>query len=257
MSSPSCTSISSALALLVLCASGVAAADPVADFRRHCATCHGLRGDGLGPSATFLEPRPRDFTKGAFKFRSTPTGALPTDRDLLAVVTEGLRGTSMPGFRRVLPLERRRALVEVVKGFSPRFRVETVPPPLPLPPAPAVDAGTLTRGRAVYQRMQCAECHGDGAKGDGPSVPTLVDDTGRPIVPSDLTRRDLIRRRSTWGMMRVMYTGLDGTPMPSYADAITPAESWDLVRWLVSLQQPCRPWSAFFLDPPLVWRGRR
>jgi cytochrome c oxidase cbb3-type subunit 2 len=259
MSSPSCTSFCRGVlaALVVVCASRVAAAGPVEDFRRHCATCHGLRGNGQGPSAAFLEPRPRDFTKGAFKFRSTASGALPSDRDLLAVVTDGLRGTSMPGFRRVLPLERRRALVDVVKGFSPRFRVEAAPAPLHLPASTPADAGTLSRGRAVYERMQCVECHGRAARGDGPSVPTLVDDAGRPIVPSDLTRRDMIRRRSTWGMMRVMYTGLDGTPMPSYADVITPAESWDLVRWLVSLQDLCTPWTAFFLDPPLVWRGHR
>lgn len=263
-SSPSCTSTSRAtlwglrvaLLLGVASSSTAARADATGDYRRYCATCHGARGNGAGPAAALLEPRPRDFTTGAFKFRSTPSGALPTDADLLAVITDGLRGTSMTGFRRVIPWERRRALVELVKGFSPRFRTEPVPPPLHLPSAPPADAGTLARGRAVYQRMQCAECHGQGAQGDGPSVPSLVDDTGRPIVPSDLTRRDMIRRRSPWGMMRVMYTGLNGTPMPSYVDTITPAESWDLVRWLVSLQR-CTPWTAFFLDPPLTWKADR
>jgi cytochrome c oxidase cbb3-type subunit 2 len=117
-----------------------------------------------------------------------------------------------------------------------------------------MDTGTLARGRAVHQRMQCAECHGDGARGDGPSVPTLVDDLGAPIVPSDLTRRDDIRRRSQYGMMLVMLSGMDGTPMPSYADSISPSESWDLVRWLVGLQRS-PGWLQRFFDPPLVWRG--
>ena len=254
MSSLSFTYTCSAIALLL--APIEAGADAHGDYRRYCATCHGARGDGRGPTAALLAPRPRDFTTGAFKFRSTPSGALPTDRDILLVVTQGLRGTSMTGWRDVLSYQRRRALVDVVKGFSPRFRSEPVPPPLVLPQPTPNDAGTIARGREVYRRMKCAECHGRGARGDGPSVPTLVDDGGQPIVPSDLTRRDLVRRRSTWQMMRVMYTGLNGTPMPSYADVIEPAESWDLVRFLVSLQR-CSPWTSFFTDPPLVWRGRR
>ena len=244
------------LLLLISSAPSVARADAQGDYRRYCATCHGARGNGLGPAAAFLAPRPRDFTTGAFKFRSTPSGALPTDDDILLVITQGLRGTSMTGWQRVLSYQRRRALVGVIKAFSPRFRTEEVPPPLPLPQPPPPDAGTLTRGAAVYQRMQCAECHGQGARGDGPSMSTLVDDTGQPIVAADLTLRDMVRRRSPWQMMRVMYTGMNGTPMPSYADTITPAESWDLVRWLVSLQGGS-PWTAFFTDPPLVWKGRR
>lgn len=256
MSWRSCICTSSALVLALLLAPVVARADAQGDYRRYCATCHGARGNGAGPAATYLAPRPRDFTTGAFKFRSTPSGALPTDADILLVITQGLRGTSMTGWKDALPTARRRALVGVIKSFSPRFRTEPVPPPLVLPAPTPEDAGSLARGSKVYRAMKCAECHGTGTRGDGPSVPTLVDDTGQPIVPSDLTRRDMVRRRSTWQMMRVMYTGLNGTPMPSYADVITPAESWDLVRWLVSLQRGS-PWTSFFTDPPLVWRGRR
>jgi hypothetical protein len=31
-------------------------------------------------------------------------------------------------------------------------------------------------------------------------------------------------------------TGLDGTPMPSYADVIKPEDAWDLVHYLRTLQ---------------------
>lgn len=240
--------------LLLTAATPMAHADPRQDYVSYCAPCHGVRGDARGPAAEMLAPRPRDFTRGAFKFRSTPSGSLPRDEDILRVIDEGLRGTAMVGWRTRLPASRRRGLVEVVKSFSPRFARETAPAPLAVPPPPRADARSAARGHAVYRRMKCAECHGDRARGDGPSVPTLVDDLGNSIVPSDLTRRDDIRRRSPYGMMLVMLSGMDGTPMPSYADSISPAESWDLVRWLVGLQRS-PGWFARFLDPPLVWRG--
>ncbi|MBI2893437.1 MAG: c-type cytochrome [Deltaproteobacteria bacterium] len=235
-------------------AAATALAEPRRDYLSYCAPCHGARGDGRGPAGRLLAPLPRDFTRGAFKFRSTPSGSLPKDEDILRVIDEGLRGTAMVGWRTRLPAPRRRALVEVVKGFSPRFARERAPAPIAIPRPSPIDARAASRGHAVYRRMQCAECHGDGARGDGPSVPTLVDDLADPIVPSDLTRRDDIRRRSQYGMMLVMLSGMDGTPMPSYADSISPSESWDLVRWLVGLQRS-PGWLQRFLDPPLVWRG--
>ena len=48
-------------------------------YRRYCITCHGPHGDGAGENAPHLDPRPRDFTRAAFKCRSTPSGSLPTD----------------------------------------------------------------------------------------------------------------------------------------------------------------------------------
>ena len=60
-------------------------------YERRCVGCHGPNGDGNGPMATFLDPRPRDFRLGAFKFRTTPSGSLPTDGDLYRTLTRGLR----------------------------------------------------------------------------------------------------------------------------------------------------------------------
>ena len=47
-------------------------------YRQHCAHCHGITGDGAGPTAAFLNPYPRDYRAGKFKFRSTPIGVPPT-----------------------------------------------------------------------------------------------------------------------------------------------------------------------------------
>ena len=83
-------------------------------YERHCLACHGDKGDGNGPAATFLhEQRPRNFTFGVFKFRLTK-GPLPTDADLLRTITRGVRGTAMPAWFE-LPLQDRLAVIQYVK----------------------------------------------------------------------------------------------------------------------------------------------
>ena len=67
-------------------------------YFRRCSFCHGLLGDGNGPAADYLDPRPRDFTLGTFKFRTTQSGELPTDEDLFRTVSRGLSGTGMQAF---------------------------------------------------------------------------------------------------------------------------------------------------------------
>src|SRR5271166_127684 len=89
-----------------------------------CTPCHGSRGDGSGMRAGQLMPRPRDFTKGVYEFRSTPTGALPTDEDIWKVVSTGLHGTAMVPWITV-PEYDRWALVAYVESFSPRFATGT------------------------------------------------------------------------------------------------------------------------------------
>lgn len=92
-------------------------------YRQHCVHCHGISGDGAGPTAAFLNPYPRDYRQGKFKFKSTQFAAKPTDADLLRTLTEGIPGTAMPSFK-LLPLDEREALVEYVKYLSMRGEVE-------------------------------------------------------------------------------------------------------------------------------------
>jgi mono/diheme cytochrome c family protein len=93
-------------------------------YRRHCAHCHGISGDGRGPTAGILNPYPRDYRRGVFKFKSTYTAAQPTDDDLRRVVHDGVPGTAMPAFA-LLPRDEIDALVEYVKYLSIRGQVET------------------------------------------------------------------------------------------------------------------------------------
>jgi mono/diheme cytochrome c family protein len=92
-------------------------------YREHCAHCHGVTGDGAGPTAAFLNPYPRDFRLGRFKFKSTPVRRAPTDEDLTRVLRHGIPGTAMPSFA-LLEDEEIAALVDYVKYLAIRGQVE-------------------------------------------------------------------------------------------------------------------------------------
>jgi mono/diheme cytochrome c family protein len=94
-------------------------------YRQHCAHCHGISGDGLGPTAGFLNPYPRDYRKGIFKFTSTGDGAKPTTADLKRTITDGVAGTAMPAFS-LLPEDEIDALTEYVKYLSLRGETEAL-----------------------------------------------------------------------------------------------------------------------------------
>jgi len=92
-------------------------------YREHCAHCHGVTGDGMGPTAAFLKPYPRDYRPGVFKFKSTERADKPTHADLLRILRNGIAGTSMPSFA-LLSEPQIDALVEYVKYLSIRGETE-------------------------------------------------------------------------------------------------------------------------------------
>lgn len=92
-------------------------------FRANCAPCHGISGDGAGPTAALLEPYPRDFRRGLFKFKTTPGAVPPTDEDLARILKQGVPGTAMPSFR-LLDEDERAALVQYVKYLAVRGEFE-------------------------------------------------------------------------------------------------------------------------------------
>ena len=220
-------------------AAGAQPADGRQVYQRHCEVCHGLTGDGNGEAAARLRTKPADFTAGRYKFRSTVSGAPPTHEDLLRTVTRGVRGTAMVPQTHIGAGELR-AVVAYLKLLSPRF-AEAARAPVPVPPAPGVTPELVARGARVYRASGCPECHGDGGKGDGPSARKgMKDSRDLPIVPTDLTRRPLKRGSDTQETWKSIALGLDGTPMPSYADALEPGETWALVFFLESLVTPDR-----------------
>jgi cytochrome c oxidase cbb3-type subunit 2 len=205
-------------------------------YRRYCVGCHGPLGDGRGENAQWIDPKPRNFVTGTFKCRSTPTGALPTDEDLYKSVTRGFVNSNMPSW---LPLtEQQRAdLVAYVKSFSSRFREEKPTSLVQVPPEPASNPQSIQRGNELFQKMNCWSCHGKEGRGDGPSAQTLLDNRGYPIPPYDFTAGTRFKcGESDQDLYRVLMTGLDGTPMPSYASGLTPDQAWELVHYIRTLR---------------------
>ncbi len=209
-------------------------------YDKWCAGCHGVDGQGDGPAAGYMLPRPRDFTLGQYQIRSTASGELPTDADLLRIIDDGMPGTAMPGWREQLSDADRRDLVAYIKTFS-RFFQNAQPQVVDIGNAPRASQAVIDTGRAVYQRIECWKCHGQAGRGDGQSAPTQEDDTGLPIRPADLSEPWHFNGGSTVeDIYRTMRTGLTGTPMPSFTDAIeggiiTEEQLWAVAHFVRSL----------------------
>ncbi len=150
--------------------------------------CHGAEGDGKGPRAGQLYPRPRDFTKGVYEFRSTPTGTLPTDEDIWKVVSGGLHGTAMVPWITFSENDRW-ALVAYIESLSPRFAHERRDDAIKMTDAPAETPQLIAQGHGLFGDAGCTECHGIEGRGDGPSSSSLVDAAGLPIRPLDFHGR--------------------------------------------------------------------
>ncbi len=87
-------------------------------YQFRCAVCHGEKGAGDGPAANFLYPRPRDFTLGMFKYKSSPGELPPRDEDLFDTIKYGLNGTGMPGWKSMLNDEQIKSLIPVIKNLD-------------------------------------------------------------------------------------------------------------------------------------------
>jgi len=228
-------------------------------YETHCWTCHGEEGDGAGPIAETLWPRPRDFRIASFKLRTTPSGELPTDEDLFRTVTLGSPGTAMPAWGAVLNVAERWQVIAYVKSFGDGIFEDEAFDPYPLvidlgrPPAES-PVSLAEAGRQVFERSDCWECHGQLGRGDGPKADALTDDWNLPMRATDLELAWKFRGGSTPrdAYLRLT-TGLDGTPMPSYAQTLTDEERWQVAYYVASLAGQTRADGA----GPVVIRAER
>ena len=205
-------------------------------YRRWCVGCHGAEGNGEGENAQWIDPKPRDFTEALFRWRSTPTGTLPTDEDLYNTITRGVVDTLMPTWRPLTP-QTRVDLIAYIKTFSPKWKTQKPGTPITIPPEPPQTIDSVLHGRQLFDQMQCWKCHGPEGRGDGPSAVTLTDDKGDPIRPYNFHDGTRFRCGETnQDLYKIFITGLDGTPMPSFADSLKPQDAWDLVHFLRTLQ---------------------
>jgi len=222
-------------------------------FRQQCQVCHGPRGRGDGPVAEFLDPRPRNFKEGLYKLRSTESGELPTDADLVATISKGMHGTAMPSFAH-LGEASILDVVEFVKTLGgPEneegswFDLYDVPPATPVPPAPAVTAESKAKGEQLYTKMGCDGCHGKTGKGDGKKPEEMLDQWGRPTHPRSFHLGVFKGGNDPRDIYLRIMTGLDGSPMTGFwKDVMTPEERWTLVQLVLGwapkleLEQPGR-----------------
>jgi mono/diheme cytochrome c family protein len=211
-------------------------------YLKYCSQCHGEKGDGEGYAAPHLRPRPRNFTTGKFKVRTTPTGALPTHQDLVNIIKRGMPYTTMPAWP-TLSDQDVSDLAYFVTTFSPDFsNAEKVPQPVPLPGAPTATKESVESGKKLYEETGCVKCHGTLGRGDGPSAPTLIDDWNHPMRPADLAQPWTFRGGSSReDIFRTMTTGLNGTPMPGFLEALKPEQRWAITDFIVSLSQSGGP----------------
>jgi len=213
-------------------------------YFRYCWGCHAFRGDGNGenwlPTGSFLEPylniQPRNFVPATFKCRSTPTGTLPTDQDLYDAIGRGFVMTNMPSWI-TLTDQNRADLIAFIKTFSPRWKNEKPGDPINVPPEPKLTVESIKHGQELFQKLECWKCHGQEGRGDGPSAATLTDSNDQPIRPYNFAVGSRFKCGVTnQDLYKIFMTGLDGTPMPSFADVIKPDDAWDLVHFLRTLQ---------------------
>lgn len=217
-------------------------------YFQRCSVCHGLLGDGEGPAAKYLDPRPRDFTLGTFKFRTTQSGELPTDNDMFRTVSRGLPGTGMQAFddqviKNGLSEDGRWAVIAYIKTFAQEFEDPDLDPiktgkliTLPKERAPFND-DTVAKGKAVFERAKCWECHGKLGRGDGQKSFDRKDDWGFPIRIRNVRHPWKLKGGAEVEDIYMRFsTGINGTPMPSFVKALNQRDRWYLANYIKSLQ---------------------
>jgi mono/diheme cytochrome c family protein len=247
-------------------------------YTRQCAGCHGTTGDGTGPAGAYLNPPPRDYRNGVFKFTSTPRGSKPRREDLRRILKYGAKGTSMPPFR-FLSEQETEAVIDYVMVLASRGELEIAllreaeteldeaddfDPEVvaeyvtdiatswkraedelvrPITVNPPRTPETIHAGAVAFAELYCVKCHGTNARGSK-SADVGQDIWGRTAYPADLTMGMLHGGRRPVDIYRRIYSGINGTPMPSSKDpntAIgeTPEQRseriWHLVHFVTSV----------------------
>lgn len=187
-------------------------------YENSCAHCHGVEGRGDGSAAENLLPKPRDFTRGLYKIRSTEAGQLPTDQDLFDIITEGMPGSSMPEWETALNTNDRWEVVAYIKTFYDGFKENENPPKqITLEGKISYSPESVEIGKELYVELGCVECHGNIGRGDGTSAPTLTDSWGFQTWPANLTQGWTFRGGSdTEDIFKRFIGGIAGSPMPAF-----------------------------------------
>ena len=235
-------------------------------FAYRCQQCHGTNGNGQGQVAQYLNPKPRDYTQGIFKFTSTPYGAKPRRSDLLQTLRRGVIGTSMPKFAELSPddleavvdyviyLSQRGELVQELvmlaqdeEELDPELVQDSVDTVLgrwseaqsqqvmPVTSMPPMTENTIAKGRDLFLQQVCNKCHGtDGRGGLMGNVEIGKDSWGNEAAAADLTSGMFRGGGRPIDIYRRIHSGINGTPMPGFAETFSkePDNIWYLVHFI-------------------------
>ena len=207
-------------------------------YARRCMHCHGEDGDGLGPAAEFLYPKPRDFTLASFKYKTTHADdEFPTDDDLRKTIRQGLPGTSMPGWQKLLDDKQIDALIMKIKEFGDWADEEIEHTPIEITNEIKSSPQSIAKGKALFDKA-CVECHGPAGRGNITSGKKLKDDWEDRIWPRNLTRPSTWRYTSTTKeIFHRISTGIRSTPMPEHATTMSEEDRWHLANYVMTLRQ--------------------
>ena len=272
-------------------------------YNARCAGCHGISGDGEGPAAAYLSPRPRDYRSGVFKFTSTPYGYKPARHDLVRTIRRGAKGTSMPAFPWMSDTDLNAVIDYVVflsqRGEVERFAIMTSDEydedeeidfldfidgaesateswggaasevVMPVSAEPAFSEETVVSGRRQFLSQGCSQCHGTDGKGqiewlnpeflaqqealpESQREKINYDVWKEPAPAADLTARMLHGGRRPIDIYRRIYTGINGTPMPAFADVFSnePEKLWHLVHYVRHIIEGGDPTAGIESLPP-------
>jgi mono/diheme cytochrome c family protein len=219
-------------------------------YLNQCAGCHGVTGDGQGPAAQYLDPPPRDYRLGKFKFTSTPRGVKPRRADLERVIRRGAKGTSMPSFRWMAE-DDLAAVIDYVMLLSSRGELEyrlgevaqteltedddlvavtvadqaqtiaaswdEAEPQIVRPLTREISSSpeTIAAGAKAFVQLNCFKCHGRDGQGNK-TINVGKDDWGRIAFAADLTTGTLHGGGRPLDLYRRIYSGINGTPMPAF-----------------------------------------
>lgn len=245
-------------------------------YKLRCEVCHGESGMGDGVAAGRMYPKPRDFSLGLFKYKSSPGTLLPRDEDLFNTIKFGLPGTGMPGWAPLMTDEQIQSLIPVIKRFDitaawapddaddeafdeegryTRDDMRMVTENEPLTGQIAYSEESVAKGREAFLKS-CKECHGADGRGNIVSGKKLEDDWGNRIWPRDLTKPWTWRATQSSkpaGQARdetiqLIYArlsiGIPGTPMPAHraveegnVDPVSLEDRWHIANFVYSLRE--------------------
>ncbi|MCH7590616.1 c-type cytochrome [PVC group bacterium] len=230
-------------------------------YQKQCSVCHGATGEADGRAAYLLSPKPRDFVQDKFRLVST-TSLEATHEDLFDTITQGMPGSAMPSWGHLAEADRW-ALVYYIRYLSEldeyqqngeitekmlkdglpwewikKIASKEIDPDkiINVPFEPEVTQEALKRGQELFV-ASCASCHGDKGTGDGQNK-SMFDNMGYPVKPRDLTAGIFKGGSSSEALYKRMVGGIPGSPMPSYSDAFTQEQIWELIHFIQTLTDP-------------------